>query len=481
MTKVAETPQGYTNIPEEERRKAKAFFERGATVAATGNYDYAIAMYLDGLAIDPDAIEAHQALREISLKRKASGGKPLGMFERMKLLRPTKDDKQNMLNAERLLAYDPGNTDYMLAIAQNAQRAGFWDTVMWIGPILQKANADSPKPDFNKFVALKDVYKAIGQWKLAADACQYAAMLRPDDMDLARELKDLGAQQTMTEGMYGVAKSFRESIKDMDAQRRLLEQDMDVRSDDVISRQIAEAEAEWKAQPEEPSKIMKYVDALVRSEKPENENRAMDVLQSAYERTRQFRFRLAMGKIKLHQLNRQDRQLREKIAKDRQNQALIEEYKQFARDKTEEELKEYTLWAEAYPTDLTYKYEMARRLFLLERYSEAIPVFQTARQDPKIRTDATIYLGRSFLEAGFIDEAVDTLRGLIEDYQIKGDLRSKEMYYWYARSLEQANEVAGALKAYSQVAQWDFNYKDVQSRIKKLRSGPSTQPQPQSP
>src|ERR1700733_6334529 len=101
---------------EEDRRKAKAFFDRGATVAGTGNYDYAIEMYLQGLNIDPECIDAHQTLRDISLKRKASGGKSLGMFEGMKLKRNTKDDKQNLLNAEKLLAYDPGNTDHMLSL-----------------------------------------------------------------------------------------------------------------------------------------------------------------------------------------------------------------------------------------------------------------------------------------------------------------------------------------------------------------------------
>ncbi len=471
---MSELPPGYRDIPEEDRKKAKAFFDRGATVAGTGNYEYAIEMYLQGFNVDPDAVDAHQSLRDISLRRKASGGKSLGMWEAMKLKKPTKDDKQNMLNAEKLLSYDPGDTGYMLSLMQNAHRAGFWDTCMWIGPILQKANADSPKPEYSKFAALKDIYKALGQWKLATDAAQYAAMLRPDDMDLQTELKNLGAKQTMKEGNYETGGSFRDSIRDMDAQRKLLEQDMDVRSNDVLTRQIAEAEVEWQAQPEEPGKIMKLVEALVRSEKPENESRAIDLLQSAFERTRQFRFRLNVGKIKIMQLNRAERALRERAAKelerDPTNVAIKQEYQQFVANKTEEELREFTLWAENYPTDLTYKYEMARRLFMLQRYSEAIPVFQTARQDPKLRVEASTALGRAFLEAGFIEEAVDTFRTLIEDYQLKGDLKSKDMYYWYARALEQQGETQPALKAYSQVAQWDFNYKDVQGRIKKLRS-----------
>ena len=43
------------------------------------------------------------------------------------------------------------------------------------------------------------------------------------------------------------------------------------------------------------------------------------------------------------------------------------------------------------------------------------------------------------------------------------------MTYWYGRALEQKNDTQTALQAYSRVAQWNFNYRDVQGRIKKLR------------
>ncbi|HVT90083.1 MAG TPA: tetratricopeptide repeat protein [Tepidisphaeraceae bacterium] len=471
---MSELPLGYQPIPEEDRKKAKTFFDRGNTVAGTGQYDYAIEMFMQGLNIDPDGVEGHQSLRDISLKRKASGGKSLGMFEAMKLKRGGKDDKGNMINAEKLLAFDPGNTDHMLSLMQSALKGGFYDTVMWIGPILFRANTDGSKPDYNKYIALRDTYKALQQWKLASDACQAALNMRPDDMDLITELKNLGAQHTMSQGKYDKGGSFRDSIKDMDSQRKLLEQDMDVRSDDMMTRAIKDAEAEYNAQPNEPGKLMKLVEALLKTETLENENRAIDLLAAEYDRTKQFRFRFNIGKIKIHQLVRADRQYREKIAKNPQDESLREEYRSFFTNRAEEELKEYSLFAENYPTDLTHKYEMARRLFALQRYGEAIPVFQTARQDPKIRVDASTQLARAFLEAGFVDEAVDTLRALIEEYQLKGDTRSKIMYYWYARSLEQHGDTPAAIKAYSQVAQWDFNYLDVQARIKRLRSSGPT-------
>ena len=80
--------------------------------------------------------------------------------------------------------------------------------------------------------------------------------------------------------------------------------------------------------------------------------------------------------------------------------------------------------------------------------------------------------GRAFLGAGYVDESVDTFRDLIGAYQLKGDPKSIEMHYFYGRALEQQGDAGGALKAYSQVAQWNFNYADVQQRIKKLRAKP---------
>ncbi|HEV2293791.1 MAG TPA: hypothetical protein VGR35_08035 [Tepidisphaeraceae bacterium] len=476
---MVEPPEGYQGIPEEDQRKANVFFDRGRAVAETGNYEYAIEMYIQGLRIDPENTDAHQALRDISLRRKVSGGKDLGMLKKMSLkgsMAKSKDPKETMLLAETLLAYNPGDTSTMFTLTESAYRAGFYDTVLWIGPITQKANEDSAKPDFNTFIKLKDIYKDLQQWKLAVEACQRAAMLRPDEMNLSTELKNLGAQQTMSAGKYASGKSFRDSIRDMDKQAKLLDQDKDVRSADMLQRAVADAEAEYTADPTEPSKLMKYVDALVRTEKEPYEDRAIEVLQEAYERTQQFRFRATIGRIRINQLNRKERALRADFQRNPNDAELKAEYVAFLKDKAEQELKEFQLAAENYPTDMSYKFHAAQRLFQLNRFDEAIPVFQQARQDPKFRGDAAIYLGRAFLESGFVDEAIDTLHDMIESYELKGDAKSKEMYYWYGRALELKADLPAALKAYSQVFQWESSFRDVQVRIRRLRSGAQQPP-----
>src|SRR5205085_2983072 len=137
---------------------------------------------------------------DIAMKRKASGRKDLGMMGSMHLRRRTKESELTMLSAEKVLSKDPGNTDHMVTMLQNAHKAGFYDTVMWIGPIRLRANADSKNPDGSKFIILKDIYKDLRQWKAATEACHYALRMDEFNMDLQTELKNLGAQDTMDEG-----------------------------------------------------------------------------------------------------------------------------------------------------------------------------------------------------------------------------------------------------------------------------------------
>jgi tetratricopeptide (TPR) repeat protein len=457
----------YQDIPDDLRRKAQTFFARGRTVADTGQFDYSIEMYLQGLKIDPESVDAHKDLRTIGLKRKASGGKKLGMLDRMKLLRAGKDHKESMLNAEKVLANDPGDTDAMVAVLTAANKGGFWDTVLWMGPILEEALIQ--EKDVKKFLILKDVYKDLKQWPLAVRACQYAVQLKPQDMDLAAELKNLGVLETMYKGNYNNAKSFRDSIRDRDAQQQLIDADRDIHSASFLERKIAEAKHQFDEDPNEPGKMLKYVEALVATEQTEHENKAIEVLEEWYAKTKQFRFRRNIGQINIKMWNRMVRAKREELKANPNNEGLKKEFDQLRYDQVEFELKEYAEWAENYPTEMPLRFEQAKRLFMLRRFDEAIPVFQHAANDPKIKIDSSSWLGRSFYEAGYHDEAAQILESAINDYPVRNDDRSKDMFYWRARALEATGDVDAAIKLYSQLAQWQFNYLDVQTRIKKLR------------
>ena len=466
---MAEEPKAYQEVPDDQRKKSLVFFSRGKTVADTGQYDFAIEMYLQGLAIDPESVEAHKELRVIALKRKAGGNKGVGMFEKMKLLRSGKDEKANMLSAEKVMSFDPGDTDAMAAMITAANKGGLWETVMWLGPEFEHANANSAKPNYKNFIILRDVYKDLQQWALAVRACQYACQLKPDDMDLGSELKRLSVLETMRKGNYASNEGFQGSLRNKDAQQQLMESERDVRSVGFLERSILEAEGQYKADPNEPGKMLKLVDALVKTEQMEFENRAIEILQEWYDKTKQFRFRRNIGQVNMKMWGRMVRAKREEAKANPTSEPLKKEYEQLRHDQLEFELKEYAEWAENYPTEMVLRFEHAKRLYLLRRFDEAIPVLQQAANDPKLRTEAQTWLGKAFFEAGFPDEAAQVIETAINEYPMRNDDKSKDMFYWRARALEQVGDSEAALKLYSQLAQWQFNYLDAQVRIKKLR------------
>ncbi len=426
-------------------------------------------MYINGLNLDPEFEEAHKALREISMVRKARGGKPMGMWDRAKLKAAKDDFKGQMLNAEHLLAYDPGNIDHMLAMASAAAKGAFYDIVRWVGPIAHHALATNPKPDFNKVIALKEIYKTAMEFRTAADVCALALRVKPNDMNLQQELKDLATKETIQKGNYEKG-DFRESIRNVDQQRELMQQDMDIRTEDAMAAGIRKAQAEYDVDPNDPGALKRLVDILRKTEQTEYENRAIELLDGHFKRTKSYPYRDIINTIKTAQLSRMERSLREQVMKNMADVGLRKSYEQFLREKAEELLRINTERLENYPSNNEARMEIGRQLFALGRFDDAIPVFQQARNDAKYRVTGSVMLGRAFLEAGFPEEAADTLQGVIADYAGVGDEKSIDMTYWYARSLEERGDIPSALKSYSQVFQWNAKYRDVQPRIKRLRA-----------
>ncbi len=97
-----------------------SLIETARAMALEGHFEYAIDLYLDGLRKDPDDVVAHRELREVGLKRKAAGGSDLGMLAKVKLRKPAGDAVEDLLNTEKLLAYDPSNINWVAAAVNHA-------------------------------------------------------------------------------------------------------------------------------------------------------------------------------------------------------------------------------------------------------------------------------------------------------------------------------------------------------------------------
>ncbi len=450
--------------------KTKLFFERAAEVGASGNFDYAIDMYIEGLRCTPDALqEGHLRLRELALIRQVRGGKKPSLRERMKHMR-AKEPLEQMLNAEYLLAKDPDHLPYAETMLKSAVAMGYHKTAKWIADLLFAANNASESPSFHMYILLKDSYAAISHWDMAVMACQYAARLRPEDAEIADEVQRLSAELTVSRGKYDQEGDFRKSIKDREVQDKLHSQQAVVKTEDYRVSALEAVRKAYEQEPELSTNIFALASALADYGTDQADEEAVRLLEDAYRKRQDFSFKQHAGLVRIGQFKRKLREV----------QAFLDAYPEDRMAKSRlagvmsqlnrAELEHYGLCVKNYPTDLKVKFEYAIRLVRNKRYDEAIPLLQEAQKDPRHRIAAMGKIGLCFFMKGWFADAIDIFTQAIESHERKDDDIGKELRYNLGRCYEEQGDRAKALEVYRRIAQLDFGYRDVSQRVDKLRN-----------
>jgi tetratricopeptide (TPR) repeat protein len=453
--------------------KARSFFGRAAKVALTGNFDYAIEMYLDGLRLAPDAVEeGHLPLCELSLKRQSKGGKKPSMMEKMKRMRG-KTPLEQMVNAEYLFAKDPQHLPYAEAVLKAAVAGQYNRTAGWMANLIFQTNNAAEKPSAQTYVLLKDAYSALGQFDKALVACQKASRLRPEDSRLAEDFKNLSAELTMVRGKYDTNGDFRGSIKDREAQEKLHSQSSVVKTEDYRVKAVEDARAKLAANPDLPKHVFDLAAALSDMQTDEAENDAIELLEEHYKRKSDFSFKQRAGLIRIKQLRRKIRRVKTAYEAKPNDDKVKALYTQLVGQLGAVELEHYRLCMQNYPTDLQAKYEYGVRLVRNKKHDEAIPLFQEAQKDPRKKIASMNQIGVCFFMKGWFTDAIDVLTQAAETYQIPDDATGKELRYNLARAYEEKGDRDKALEVYRKIAQADFGYRDVSRRVDKLRSSGS--------
>jgi len=460
---------------DEEISKARRWFAKGQELAEKKNYDYAIESYISGLDFWPEAVEeGHKPCRAAALFR---GPKKTSFTDKMKYKTGGKDAKRAMLNAEMLLAKEPSNIGHMEAVFKNAARGCYDQTVMWIGELLADAIVHEEKPNPGRFELMRKTYEeladrvinteptlAITCLERAVEALSRLQALKPQDLDIATDLRDVAGKLTILKGKYQSAESFRDSIDDSEAQKELHDKERIVQSDVNLDKLIAIARQRLEAKPLDKATINELVNLLCRREQTQEETQAIGILLKAFEQTNEYPFKMRADEIRMRQLNRQAREI---VARG-DAQAAREQL----REQLRYELKVYKERADRYPTDMRIRYQYGLRLYRAGRYDDAIPVLQEARSDPKTRGFCNLYIGRCFFEKGYHSQAIETLQEAIQAHEVSDDDLGKQLHYRLGRAYEAGGQKEDALKTYGQLIQWDYNYRngEVRKRLDALKA-----------
>jgi tetratricopeptide (TPR) repeat protein len=450
--------------------RATSFFQKARNAAEKENFDYAIELYLDGIRCTPDALEAgHLPLCELALKRQMKGGKKPSMVEKVKRLRG-KTCLDQMINAEYLFAKDPNNLQFAEAMTKAAVAGGFKKTADWIANYTFQANNTSVKPSVQTYLKLTDAYKELGHMDKALAACQQALRLKPKDDNLNEMLKNLTAEVTVSRGRYDQDGDFRNSIKDVETQEKLHANRNYIRTEDYRLKAVNDAKKALGRNPDLSSNIFKLAEVLVDLNEEKYENEAIKLLETTYQRKKDFSYKKKAGEIRIRMAKQKLRNTRHELEKNPENPEIKAIETTLSDQLNNIELEHFKLCVQNYPTDLHAKYEYAIRLVYDKKYDEAIPVFQESQKDPRHRISALGKIGTCFFEKSWFNDAIDVFKRALDSYEIKEDSIAKDLRYNLARAYEEDGKDDKALEMYRKLAQLDFTYKDVRQRVDKLRN-----------
>lgn len=470
-------------VSDEEKAKARRFFEHAKKAGETRNYDYAVKLYTDGLAIWPDAVEEGlKPLWAAAMARKLEGGKPAGFLAARRLPVNDKDPLKNLGNALHLFGLDPSSLTHMESILWLATQARRYLVVWWIIRILVQAYDQAKKLPASNYATTCQAMDAAAELAIQGgdaqiqmdilsrliDVTQIWNRHYPDSMDAPKARSDASGKLTITKGRFSKDGSFVESLRDAEVQQDIRDRDRMIRPEERTRELIAKAKLDWDNNRDVANKLLAVVDHLTRLDDPKADQEAIELLDAEYKSSNNYVFKARADDVRIRMHNRILRDLMKQAADapdDVQAQKSVQAY---AAKLNDAEVRIFQERVSRYPTDSKNKFHLGVRLFKAAKFDDAIPLFQQAQLDGRFRHESRLYVGRCFFEKGFMEQAVSTLQHAVDEIDIETGKLSLELNYWLGRGLESLKRAEEARKVYGHLIQIDYNYRDARQRLEKL-------------
>lgn len=453
-------------------RPLREQYEKGIKNFQQQNFDYAQAILTQVLVQDPAFYDCRQALRATQFKKAGSGG---GFFKKVfsgassspliaKGQMALRNNPIEALNiAEQILNGDPNSSSGHKLVADAALAADLPKTAILSLEILVKS---SPK-DRELNEELAEAYARSGQ-NAKAEAI-YTDLIRayPTDPNLSQALKNLSAQQTMSEGGYDSigdgGGSYRDLLKNKDEAVALEQENRQVKSEDVADKLIRDYELRIEADPKNV-KLMRsvaelyvqkknYESALSYYQKIALTDGASDPsLEKAILDTTMKKLDLAMSQL------------------DPEAPDYAEQTERLKAERDNFFLEECKRRAEKYPNDLQIRFELGQLYFKSGKIGEAIQELQKAQNNPHRKLQAMSLLGQCFAKRGMNDMAARKLQDALKE-KLTFDDEKKELIYALGSVLEKMGKADEAIEQFKQIYEVDIGYKDVSAKVDAYYAG----------
>ncbi|PYK85026.1 MAG: hypothetical protein DME41_00570 [Verrucomicrobia bacterium] len=433
------------------------------------NFGYAISLLQGILKQEPQFLTGRQLLRRAEVAKQKAGKKsffnistaPIAVMNAQREIKKAPQHAVEMI--EKVLEGEPYNRQANLALKEAAVAAGWLEIGVFA---LQTLLEENPR-DVKLLHELGLLYHQTGQSDEEVEIYNRITEIDPLDAAALRLGKDASARASMATGGWTQAESYRELIKDKDVAISLEQQSRMQLSGEALDRQIAELEAQQQAKPQNAD-LARRLGALC--EQKDDIESAIKWYQRAVELTGSSDAGLIrkLSNLKMRGAERDIAAHEEFLAghtkKDAAHAKRSEELQAAKKKRAGILIEEVKKRLERNPTDLQLRFELGEHFVNAQRFREAVPELQRARQNPNARLKAMNLLGVSYCELGMLDLAMKQFEDAAREI-VTMDPMKKEIVYNLGTVYEKMGAREKSLNCMKQIYEADYGYKDVAERV----------------
>src|SRR6266404_1561179 len=433
------------------------------------NFGYAISLLQGILKQEPQFLTGRQLLRRAEVAKQKAGKKsffhistaPIAVMNAQREIKKAPQRAVEMI--EKVLEGEPYNRQANLALKEAAVAAGWREIGVFA---LQTLLEENPR-DVKLLHELGLLYHQTGQSEQEVEVYNRITEIDPLDAAALRLGKDASARASMSAGGWTQAESYRELIKDKDVAISLEQQGRMQLTGEALDQQSAEMKTQQDAQPKNVD-LARRLGSLY--EQKDDIESAIRCYQTAVELTgasdaglirkvSDLKMRSAEREIAAHEEFLASHKTKD-VVHAKRTEELLAAKKKRAGILIEETKKRL----ERNPTDLQLRFELGEHLVNAQRFREAVPELQRARQNPNARFKAMNLLGVCYRELGMLDMAMKQFEDAAREI-ITMDATKKDIVYNLGIVYERMGEREKSLNCMKQIYEADYGFKDVAERV----------------
>ncbi len=448
-------------ISAKKRQQLQQCFLHAGGIAAKGDFDYATKLLTTCVAGDPGNLSYAQSFVG-NLQKKYNNNKKGSRFAAVKGATAKGGVKRAQLQKDwpgvikaglGMLELNPWDSTTLIAMSKACEELEYDECELLYLRTALDANMKDPELNrrCGRVLARQEQFdQAIVCWTRVQQAL-------PEDEEAKKAIGDLTVNKTIHQGGYEAA----DSAKDV----KHLSGDDD--GPGLVRTPEEQFEKAIKKDPDDTSNYLQLADLHLSNERFEE---AEKILRRALEVSgEQVDIRERLEDVELRML-RERTATAERSLKQDASDANKKNLSQLRVTLNKKELEVYRSRSERFPTNLGLRYKLGLRMKRAQKYNEAIKELQEARGDARRKGDVLLALGECFQQIKQYKLALSNYQEAVESLSEREMEQKKLAIYRVARLAWGLKDVDTAEKYATDLAGYDFSYRDVSELLDKIRA-----------